>query len=294
MKLAPLPHARRKFAQFVVHTFTDLSTSDFCPASYSRLKFGSDVVARRFGDEMADKFFRTYHTTLTTDRCVIIPSAYNVVEIAATVLAQHFMNRLNDLLSREGHRCVEWTTMHRTMSYVADYSFLPRAEREALLSADTLYINRDFVADKVLLFVDDVTITGTHEQKVMSFLDGLGLNNPRIFCYYAAYTGDKADIEAALNQASIKGAEEYCQLIREPGHRLVVRAVRFLLDQPLEELRSVLRFVDAPFVDKLYHACLAKEYDKLDKYREGFELIRERLDVHGIGLIHTRHTAQGA
>lgn len=276
----------RYYGQFVVHTFRNLDTSEFCPASYSRLKFGSDVVARRFGDEMAEKFFEKYHTVLTTDRCVIVPSAYNVVEIAATILAQHFMNRLNDLLSREGHRCVEWTTMHRTMSYIADYSFLSKEDRKALLEADTLYINRDFVQGKVLLFVDDVTITGTHERKVASFLASEGLNNPAIFCYYAAYSGDKADIEAALNQHSIKGAEEYCQLIREPGHHLVVRAVRFLLDQPLEELRSVLRFVDAVFVDRLYHACLAKEYDKVEGYRAGFKLIRARHDQLGIGLVN--------
>jgi hypothetical protein len=285
------PKQRSPFAQFVVHTFDDLETSTFCPRDYSRLKFGSDVIARKFGDEMAEKFFSEHYDVLTTDRCVIIPSAFNVVEIAATILARHFMNRLNDLLSREGHRLVEWTTMHRTMSYVADYSFLPKEERAAMLEADKLYINRDFIDGKVLLFVDDVTITGSHEHKIVDFLKSHRLNNPRVFCYYARYLGETADIEAALNQASISGAEEYMQLIREPGHHLVVRAVRFLLDQPIDELKSVLRFADGPFVDRLYHACLAKEYDKLETYREGFELIRARHDRMGIGLMNVERAA---
>jgi hypothetical protein len=282
---------RSPFAQFVVHDFDNLDTPTFCPKDYSRLKFGSDLIARRFGDEMADRFFREHHDVLINDRCVVIPSAFNVVEIAATILARHFMNRLNDLLSREGHRGVEWTSMHRSMSYVADYSFLPKEERARLLESDKLYINRDFIDGKVLLFVDDVTITGTHEHKVVKFLESIGAKNPRIFCYYARYNGEKADIEAALNQSSISGAEEYVQLIREPGHHMVVRAVRFLLDLPAEELMTVLRFVDGPFVDRLYHACLAKEYDKLDAYKAGFDLIRRRHDRLGIGLENAEKAA---
>jgi len=282
---------RSPYTQFVVHSFDNLDNPTFCPKDYSRLKFGSDIVARQFGDEMAEAFYQQHRDLLITDRCVIVPSAFNVVEIAATILARHFMNRLNDLLSREGHRMVEWTTMHRTMSYVADYSFMPKEERAALLKADKLFINRDFIDGKVLLFVDDVTITGSHEHKVVAFLNEHKLKNPRIFCYYARYNGERADIEAALNQSSIVGAEEYVQLIREPGHQLVVRAVRFLLDQPIEELKAVLRFVDGAFVDKLYHACLAKEYDKQESYRAGFELIRERHDRMGIGLMNVDKAA---
>lgn len=285
---------RSPFAQFVVHSFDNLDNPTFCPKDYSRLKFGSDIVARKFGEEMAEVFYKEHRDLLITDRCVVIPSAYNVVEIAATILARHFMNHLNDLLTREGHRGVEWTTMHRTMSYVADYSFMPKEERAALLKADKLFINRDFIDGKVLLFVDDVTITGTHEHKIVGFLNDLKLKNPRIFCYYARYNGERADIEAALNQSSISGAEEYVQLIREPGHHLVVRAVRFLLDLPLSELMSVLRFVDGAFVDRLYFACLAKEYDKQEQYREGFELIRARLDRYNSGAIVTARPAAAA
>lgn len=285
------PKQRSPFAQFVVHSFDNLDNPTFCPKDYSRLKFGSDFVARAFGDEMAESFYLQHRDLLITDRCVVIPSAFNVVEIAATILARHFMNRLNDLLARDGHRGVEWTTMHRSMSYVADYSFLPKEERARLLEADKLFINRDFIDGKVLLFVDDVTITGTHEHKIVQFLDGLKLKNPRIFCYYARYNGERADIEAALNQSSIHSAEEYCQLIREPGHHLVVRAVRFLLDLPLDELMTVLRFVDGAFVDRLYHACLAKEYDKLEPYRAGFELIQARHDRMGIGLVNVAKVA---
>lgn len=264
--------------QFVVHEFSCLDTASFNPRDYSRLKFGSDLVARQFGHAMADAFYARHRRMLTSDRCVVVPSAFNVVPIAASILAEHFMNRLNDLLTREGHRMVEFTTMHRTMSYIADYSFLPKEQRQALLAADKLFINRDFIQDKVLLFVDDVTITGTHERKIDAFLKDQGLINPHIFCYYAKYNGERADIEAALNLSGISTPAEYLDLIQEPNHRLVVRAVRFLLDIPEDALQSVLDKLSFDFADRLYHACLAKEYDKQDGYRDKFKRLRARRD----------------
>lgn len=261
--------------QFAVHDFKNLDTASFDLQDYSALKFGSDRVARLFGYQMGDKFYNEYHDILINNRCIIIPSAFNVVEIAATILARHFNNRLNDLLSLEGHNIVDWTTMHRSMSYITDYCLMSKEERKRMLSGDKLYINRDFIEGKMLIFVDDITITGAHENKVNGFLEELGLTNQHIFCYYARYQGDVAEIESQLNHSGISTIKDYIKLVNEPNHHLVVRAVRFLLDQPLEDLVFALERLDNDFIEKLYFACLAKEYDKIEGYRAGFELIRE-------------------
>lgn len=265
--------------QFAVHDFKDIDTTLFNPRDYSELKFGSDRVARLFGYQMGNKFYSKYRDILINNRCVIIPSAFNVVEIAATILARHFNNRLNDFLCLEGHRIVDWTTMHRSMSYIADYCLMPKEERKLMLNGDKLYINRDFIEGKVLIFVDDITITGTHEDKINDFLEELGLTNQHIFCYYARYQGNVTEIEYQLNHAGINTIDDYVKLVSDPNHHIVVRAVRFLLDQPLEDLALALERLDDKFIDKLYFACLAKEYDKIAGYRAGFELIRS---------VHTR------
>lgn len=261
--------------QFAVHDFKCLDSASFNLQDYSELKFGSDRVARLFGYQMGDKFYNQYRDILINNRCVIIPSAFNVVEIAATILARHFNNRLNDILSLEGHNIVDWTTMHRSMSYMADYCLMSKEERKRMLSGDKLYINRDFIEGKALIFVDDITITGAHENKVNGFLEELGLTNQHIFCYYARYQGDAAEIESQLNHSGIGTIKDYIKLVNESNHHIVVRAVRFLLDQPLQDLVFALERLDNEFIDKLYFACLAKEYDKIEGYRAGFELIRE-------------------
>lgn len=271
--------------RFVVYEFENLNDVLFDAKDYSLLKFGSDRVARLFGYQMGDKFYKEYKDLLINNRCVIIPSAFNVVEIASTILARQFMNRLNHLLTRDGYRIVDWTTMHRTMSYIADYCLMSKEDRQALLKGDKLYINRDYIKDKVLIFVDDIIITGTHEHKIIDFLKELDVNNRCIFCYYAQYIGDSAEIEYQLNHSGINNIDDYIKLIKDHrwGHHLVVRAVRFLLDQSINDLIKALEIFDDEFVEKLYFACLCKEYDKITGYKNGFELIKARFDEIGIG-----------
>jgi len=72
--------------QFAVHNFQHLNSASLNIRNYSALKFGSDRVARLFGYEMADKFYEEYYELLTNNRCVVIPSAFNMVKIASTIL----------------------------------------------------------------------------------------------------------------------------------------------------------------------------------------------------------------
>lgn len=264
--------------QFAVHNFINLNSASLDIRSYSALKFGSDKTAKLFGYEMANKFYEEYYDILTNNKCIIIPSAYNVVKIASTILAFHFMNRLNILLTTNGHDIVEWSTMHRSMSYVSDYCTMSKETRKEMLKGDTLYVNKDFVKDKTILFVDDATISGAHEEKIVDFFNMSHIQNDVIFCYYVRYTGKNPKIESQLNRSGIRTVKDYINVINEPNHHLVVRAVRFLLDLPSETLKLTLQQLNNEFITKLYLACLSKEYYKTSDYSNSFELVKARYD----------------
>lgn len=261
--------------QFAAHQFSSLDSTEFCTSEYSRLKFGSDRIARKFGYEMADAFFAANFEMLTQERCVVIPSAYNVVEIAATILARHFMDRLNLLMVHSGHDIVEWTTMHRTVSYLNDYADVSAEERVELLSRDQLFIKRDFIAGKTLLFVDDIHITGTHEKMICRYLDDIGFSGPVHFICYAAYAGDRPGIEGDLNRSGIRSLADYLPIMqREPMH-LMVRTLRLWMQAEPAVLREALAKVDPDYVDRLYHAILARGYYKVPEMAQGYRIIRD-------------------
>lgn len=264
--------------QFAVHNFKNLHSASLNIYNYSALKFGSDKIAHMFGHEMANKFYEEYYDTLTTKKCVVIPSAFNIVKIASTILGYHFMNRLNDLLTQNGHDTVEWTTMHRSMSYVQDYCTMSKDVRKEMLKGDTLYINKDFIKGKTLLFIDDATISGAHEEKMEEFLKSSNIDNEYIFCYYVRYLGKNSSIESQLNRSGIRTVDDYIELVNEPNHHIVVRAIRFLLDLPPESLKLTLQKLNDEFIYKLYSSCLSKEYHKISDYSDNFKLVKERYD----------------
>lgn len=265
--------------QFAPRTFNSFETIDFNIQDYSRLKFGSNNSAIIFGKELAEKFFDMYQRQLANVELVVIPAPYNSLEIASSLLARQFMSHLNILLSNKNYPIAHTTIMHRLNSYVCDYATMTIEERKELISGDKFFINKDFIAGKTLVFVDDITITGTHEKKVESFLSDEHIDNDAYFLYYAKYTGRNPEIESQINLSCVNDPDTFVQCIREPGHQIVVRTVKFMLTRNRAQLLSILSSCSVSFINEVYTACINKEYDKVPEYRDIFNVIRRYLKL---------------
>jgi hypothetical protein len=272
-----LPTSQR----LAVHNFSSIEGASFDAADYSRLKFGSDRVANDFGHQMADEFYARHHDILTSQPCVIIPAPSTTVKVAATILSHHMMNRLNSLLAQHNHAPVEWTMIHRNMTYNNNYADLPKEERKKLLAADSIFINRDFVAGKYLIFVDDCTITGTHEEKIEDFLREEGLLNDHAFVCFAKYDGDDPSIEMRLNHVTIKDARDLVMLAHEKNHHVTTRSLRLLLEHPEADFERLLDGAPEDFIEASYHAAIVKGYNTYPAYVCNFNHLARRM---GMGM----------
>jgi len=266
--------------RFAAHSFTSLVDPTFSPVEYSHLKFGSDAVARKYGHELAAAFFKRHSTVLLSSKCVVIPSPYNYVRNAATVLTGHFVQALNHLLVSANGQHVEYSTIHRKVSYISDYGFLPKEKRKSLIDQDSFYLHKDFYKDKVLIFVDDVIITGTHEEKVKEILVREGLPNRAFFLYYAQYLGNNPEIEAEINFAGIKSVVDYCHfLTKTKQHHIIVRPIKFMLALPSRKLRQVLQHLSPGDLRELYYGCLGEGYYKLPQYHAAFKIVARKVKM---------------
>jgi len=265
----------QKHQRYSVHQFHDLETAGFCPQEYSKLKFGSDSAARKLGHELAAGFFAAHSADILANRIVVIPSPYNHVPNAATVMTGHFVNKLNELsvLARGEH--VEYSIIHRKVSYTNDYGFLSKENRRALIDNDSFYMNSKFLKGKTLVFVDDVRITGTHEDKLVEILKRDRVKNDAFFLYYGEYYGNQPDIEGQLNFSFVKSLDDYLGLSHEHGHHVIVRPLKYLLKQDQQTLRRVCQ--DFPFhtLEKVYHGCLAEGYYRIPDFQKNFGVIVE-------------------
>jgi predicted amidophosphoribosyltransferase len=262
-----------KLNDFSMYHFSDLASAPFDKRDYSRMKFGSNRAARRFGYDMADRFFHLYRDALETP-CVVIPAPSTTVSVAATMLSRHFMNRLNEHLDTFSMEPVEWTLIHRNMTYNNNYAHLPKEERKKLLAADTIYLNREFVAGKTLIFVDDVRITGTHEEKIASYLEEIGLSNPHLFVTLASYEGQDAAIEGRLNHVEINDAHDLVLLSHEVDYEVTTRSLRLLLEAAEQDFAMLLKQAPARFREMAYHAAIVKGYNRHEPYATNFAKLK--------------------
>ena len=272
----------RQQTQVYAHSFASMDTLPFRAEDYSKLKFGSDAVARAFGHQLAETFFHQHSAELLTQNCVVIPSPYNFVENAATVMAKHFTDRLNHLLANANGKNVEWSIIHRKVSYTNDYGFLSKAKRRELIDNDLFYLNKDFLADKTLIFIDDVLITGTHEDKLIEILDKNHLTNRTFFAYYAKYEKGEvgADIEAQLNFAGISEVCDFVALTKQPDHHLIVRPIKYMLSQDPKIFAAVIKDLDVSFARKMYYGSVGEGYHCIPKYQDNFRQLMLHLNMN--------------
>jgi len=263
----------KKYTTFAAQVFSSLETCQFQPVLYSRLKFGCDVAAKHMGYELAEKFFTAHADTILANRIVVIPSPYNHIKNAATVMTSHFIDKLNELCVFANGQHVEYSIIHRKVSYTSDYGFLTKEQRRGLIDNDLFYMNKHFLKGKLLVFIDDVRITGTHEDKLREILERDRVKNDAFFLYYGNYTGERANIEGELNFAAVKSLDDYIALTKEPKHHIIIRPIKYLLSQDPQVLSHVLEGFATDKIDEIYFGCLAEGYYMMPNYQENFQLI---------------------
>lgn len=265
------------YQQFAAHSFSDLSAARFSPLEYSRLKFGCERVAHNFGTELATTFFKTHKDQLKTSPIVVHSSPYNVVPNAATLMTAHFLNKLNELMVQSFGFNADYSTVHRTVSYRHDYSKLSKEDRLKMIGNDSYYVNRDFIGNKTIVFIDDIHITGTHEVRIMDVLKQKQITNPVRFLCYARYTGNKPSIESELNLSGIHSLETYVEHINQEMYHANTRAIKYVLAQPRILLKRWLPEFPHNILEKIYFGSLAEGYYKISEYKKGFSsLVDER------------------
>lgn len=273
--------------QFAAHTFSDLSTAGFSPLEYSKLKFGCERVAAIFGNDLASKFFEAHKDQLKDTSIVVHSSPYNVVPNAATLMTTHFLNTLNDRMFKTYGINVDYSIVHRTVSYRHDYSKLSKADRLKMISGDSYYINRDFIGNKTIVFIDDINITGTHEVRIMDVLRANAITNPVWFLCFARYTGNKPSIESELNLSEINSLKSYVEHVNQEPYHANTRAIKYILGHPNVVLKRWLPKIPDYLFEKIYFGCLAEGYYKIPQYQRSFSIIvdeRQRRTVKYEGL----------
>jgi hypothetical protein len=249
----------------------------FIPEEYSKFKYGADNIAQKFGYLLADGFIENCLSKHYVGQpVVVVPSAYSHIPAASFFMKKHFVDKLNVYLFAHNYPMIEETKIYRTVTYREDYGKMSAEERYKLIKGDTFYIDRKFVENKLLLFIDDIKITGTHERIIIHMLNEYSITNPCYMLYFAELANETVppDIENYLNGYYVKSLDEIDAIIRNERFRFNTRVVKFILNSPDDSFDRFIEKQNACFINELYYNAIGNEYFKFPSYLRNLEKLK--------------------
>jgi len=252
----------------------DTDNLPFDRQEYSKFKYGSKNLARKFGNQLFERFIEDNPNLDLQKQIVVYPAPYYYIPTPVFALKDYFISNLNEYLVLQGLNPAQEDKIHRTVTYNTDYGSMSKDEREKAISGDNFGIHKEYTKDKLLLFIDDIKITGAHESRVKQMLNNQQIFEDRVFLYFGELcTECDPKIEDELNYASIVNIYDLVPIIKD-SFLFNTRNIKLLLSADLYDLSMFLKFQSDSFIRTLYRYAIGNGYHKFDGYKDSINLIK--------------------
>jgi len=275
-------------ATYSLHHINNARAFGFNPDDYSRFKFGDDAVAKKFGTQLADGFIHQHLCANPIEQqIVVISSPYSFIPTATFAMKTWFVAWLNRWLAQHGYPVVQETKVHRTITYKEDYGELDAEQRINLIGNDSFHIDKDFLQNKTLVFLDDIKITGSHERMIMKMVNAYGLGNDIFMLYFAELTNKSIhpNIENHLNYHQVKSIFDLDGIIKSGSFMINTRIVKYVLNYDFDSFCIFIQGQTFDFINLLYDMALGNGYHTIDAYSQSLNFIKENLFLNNYKLI---------
>lgn len=273
----------QKAITYSLHKINNTVNFGFNPIDYSSFKFGDDKIAKQYGTQLADGFIKDVLCKQgNKQQIVVISSPYSFIPTATFALKNHFVFKLNRWLAQNNFAVVQETKVHRTVTYKEDYGELCAQQRINLISNDSFHIDKDFLKDKILIFLDDIKITGSHERMIFNMVNNYQLNNQIYMLYFAELVNDTIHpkIENYLNYYQVKSIFDLDAIINSGNFCINTRIVKYILNTPAQSFLIFLNNQNQEFINQLYDMALGNSYHNIDNYVQNLNSIKKHLNLN--------------
>jgi len=265
---------------FSLHKISNAESFSFNPADYSRFKFGDDAIAEKFGTALAKSFIQQHlSNNIIRQQIVVISSPYAFIPTATFAMKNYFVFELNRWLAENNLPVVQETKVNREVTYKEDYGELSAEERLSLIGNDVFHIDSAFVKDKILFFLDDIRITGSHEKMITKMLAAYGLENDIYLLYFAELVNNAIhpNVENYLNYFSVKSVFDLNGIIRQERFAINTRIVKYILNADPAVFMIFIQNHSASLLTLLYNMALGNSYHTIEAYQQNLGVIKDYL-----------------
>ena len=269
---------------YSLHKIENTDNFGFSPAKYSKFKYGDDSIAKEFGNDLAEGFIENYLSkTPILNQTVVISSPYAFIPTATFGMKNYFVFRLNRWLAENNLPVVQETKVTRTITYKEDYGELDEAQRLSLIGNDKFHIDKDFLKDKTLIFLDDIRITGSHERMITKMLKEYDLENQTHLLYFAELTNRNIhpNVENFLNYYHVKSIFDLDDIIKSDRFSINTRIVKYILNSEPNSFKIFIQNHTNIFLELLYDMAIGNSYHTITAYQENLNLLKLQLLMAG-------------
>ena len=270
------------FTNYSLHKIKNTENFSFNTNDYSRFKFGDDIAAEKFGVDLATGFIKEYLTQNPIDQqIVVISSPYSFIPTATFAMKNYFVFTLNKWLTENNFQVAQETKIHRTITYKEDYGELNADERIKLIGNDIFHIDKQFLENKTLIFLDDIRITGSHERMITKMINEYGLSNDFYLLYFAELINHSIhpNIENYLNYYSVKSIFDLDNIVKNDSFTINTRIVKYILNAEKDAFKIFIQNHDAKFINLLYNMALGNSYHTIDEYKQNLNELKLQIEL---------------
>lgn len=266
-----------------LHVISDKDNITFSPLEYSKFKFGDSVIANRYGNELFRYFEKYYLPELINKPAnfLIYSSPYAEIPTSSFYLTQAFFKAFKRYLDLNGCEDVNVriSKIQRSQSYVTDYGSLNAEERYSLIKNDTYELVNIPAEGEVCVFIDDISITGTHQRVVEKLLMEIGISTIYLFLYYAKLSNSEIcpSFENRLNYAYVTDLSKLMEIVLSDSYKITTRTTKYILSLQNEDLINFINHMKQNekhnILTELVEMSKANEYNKIELYSLNLETI---------------------
>ena len=259
---------------YSLHKITGIDTFTFDPAEYSRFKFGDGHIAESYGLHLANGFLAHHANELMSGKqVVILPSPSFAIPTASYAMAAAFKNTINRFLALNRLPVAEEAKIHRYKTYSLDYGELDADSRLNLILNDKYHLDSQFLRGKLLIFIDDIKITGSHELVIRNLLKQFELQDEIAwFLYFAQLNGEHIHprIENDLNYNYVKSIHHLGSIINSGNFKVNTRIVKYILNAEYTAFEHFITQQTALFREQLADLAISNGYHEMEEYKNNF------------------------
>lgn len=275
--------AELKYPRFAAHYIQEMDSISFSPEGFSLFKHGRDDIAEKYACETATALLSRLGNELRNKKILLFSSPYDRVATSSLLMTRHVCDKLKSRQMEFGILSIKLGKIHRSQTYTDDYGKLGFEERFSLIKNDIYRFDLIPDTNVLLIFLDDISITGSHQLVVERLLQENELSNKVYFFYFAALTNSNIhpSYESELNDAYVNSVDRLLEVVHHDSFVAVTRTIKRILSLPVKEFAEFIEcsiLHNNGILNMLYNQANSNRYNELAEYAYNYNQLKKYTD----------------